>query len=72
MSMKSDAECNKTSVEIMLYRFDEYNEILTKMTSKSRRVTSKIVKLKKNKDRYGISDLYKDGDRRGHCRFNVI
>ena len=29
--MKSDAEYNETTPEIILYRFDEYDEILTKM-----------------------------------------
>ena len=32
--MKSNAECNETTPEIIVYRFDEYYEILTKMHQK--------------------------------------
>ena len=58
ISMKFDAECNETILDIVLYRFHEDYDILTKMTSKNRPMSSQIFKLnKKIKDRYGISDL---------------
>ena len=34
ISMKSDAECDEITPEIILYRFDEHYEIPTEMTSK--------------------------------------
>ena len=55
--MKFDAGCNETNPEIVEYRFHEDYEILTKMTSKSRPVTSKMLKFEKNNDRYGIRPL---------------
>ena len=35
ISMKFDAECNETTPDIVLYRFHEDYELLTKTTSKS-------------------------------------
>ena len=47
--MKFDAECNETTHEIILYRFDEEYEILTKMMSESWSSTTQIVELEKKK-----------------------
>ena len=45
ISMKFDAECNETTPEIVLHRFHEEYENLTKMTSESRPITSQSLKL---------------------------
>ena len=51
ISMKFDTECNETIHAIILYHFDEYNEIRTKMMSNSWSGTIQIVKLEKKKRR---------------------
>ena len=82
ISMKFDTECNETTPAMSFHRFHDYYEILTRMTSESRPVPSqtsflfhKKNKTKQNKTKqkgqiWNISDLYKDGDHRGPCRFN--
>ena len=57
ISMKFDAECNETTPAIILHRFHEDYETFTKMTSNKSVEHLKSSSLKRNKDRYGISDL---------------
>ena len=57
ISIKSNAECNETAPAISIDRFHEDSEIFSKMTSNKYVEHPKSSSLKRNKDRYGISDL---------------
>ena len=62
--MKFVTECNETTPEIVLYRFHEDYEIYKNDVKKSTRVILKR-QWEKLEDRYGISDLWNVGARRG-------
>ena len=57
ISRKFDAECNETTPAISIDRFHKDSKMFAKMSSKNSLEHPKSSSLKRNKDRYGISDL---------------